>query len=71
MDFLFNQTCPDAILADYLESERLGQELLDAGCEPIYEIVPPAGKFHTFVIGRWKVINGEIKVWLEQVTEQC
>jgi hypothetical protein len=57
------------IAADFELSERLGREILEAGCTPILETKVLPRLFWTRTVGKWAVIYGEIVTWLETESE--
>jgi len=72
MEFIAAQTSPETVSADFALSEILGAEI-EAWLAEGAPAVPPAPKprrMHTYVVGRWAVIDGDICTWLEQVTEE-
>jgi hypothetical protein len=54
------------IAADYELSERLGQEILAADCEPLIELPPDVLKRYCIESKRrFRVVDGEIEIWTE------
>lgn len=64
MDMTFLLSTPEKIAADYELSERLGREILDAGCEPLAPSAP-VKSYMAVLVTRTNVVSQQ--QWMEWV----
>jgi hypothetical protein len=58
----------EVIAADFELSERLGQEILAADCEPLVDLPRDVlRRYMTENKRRFRVVDGEIEIWTEQI----